>query len=131
MRVVIDTNVLVAARFAPDGPAARVLHLCLAGRVTALCSEEIERENRNILRRVKPSQGFWENLDEYYRRATFVGGGLALAVAEDPADDRYLECAIEGRADYILSSDRHLLDLDGYQGIRICKAGPFLAEVLR
>ena len=47
-------------------------------------------------------------------------GKLRLSVIEeDPADDRYLEGAVEGEVDYLVSGDRHLLDRGEYQGIRI------------
>jgi len=40
-------------------------------------------------------------------------------IKEDPDDDRVLECAIAGRADYIVSGDRHLLKLGSYKSIPI------------
>ena len=128
MRIVIDTNALVAARWAPSGAASRLLDLCIEGKVTVLLTPEIERENRNILRKVKPSEEFWERLERLYSKALPTEPGPRLTVCEDPADDKFLECAVAGQADYIISSDRHLLDQDGYEGICICKAGQFLEE---
>jgi predicted nucleic acid-binding protein len=51
-----------------------------------------------------------------------------LSVSEDPSDDKFVECAVAGKADIIISSDRHLLDLDGYRDIHVCNAGTFLKE---
>jgi predicted nucleic acid-binding protein len=46
-------------------------------------------------------------------------GELSLAaIAEDPSDDRYLECAVEGEPGYIVSGDRHLVGLAQYEGVR-------------
>ena len=57
--------------------------------------------------------------------------GLALSViTEDPADDRYLECAVEAEASYLVSGDRLLLRLAVYQGIPIVTPHTFL-EVLQ
>ncbi len=123
MRVVIDTNALVAARFSPEGAAGRLLDDCIAGRVEAVVSDEIEQENRAILQKVRPSAAFWDRLECFYSHALRVSGGPALHVVEDPADNKYLECALAGAADYIVSSDRHLLAHDGFRGIRICNAG--------
>ena len=54
-------------------------------------------------------------------------GELVLRViADDPDDDHYLSCAIEGEADYIVSGDRHLLEIQEYQGIRILTPRAFL-----
>jgi uncharacterized protein len=123
MRVVIDTNALVAARFSPEGAASRLLDDCIEGRVEAVVSDEIERENRAILQKVRPSREFWDRLERFYSAAVRVTGGPRLDVVEDPADNKYLECAVAGGADCIISSDRHLLVHDGFRGIRICKAG--------
>ena len=44
---------------------------------------------------------------------------LAAGVSDDPADDMVIACALEGHADFIISGDHHLTDLEDYQGIRI------------
>ena len=59
--------------------------------------------------------------------STVVGGKIRLTVfREDPADDRYLEAAVEGGASYIVSGDRLLLALDTYEGIEILTPRRFL-----
>ena len=47
-------------------------------------------------------------------------------IAEDPDDNRVLECAVKGRADLIVSGDRHLLKLGSYQGIAIVTVRQFM-----
>jgi len=47
-------------------------------------------------------------------------------ITEDPSDNEFLGCAIEGEADYILSGDEHLLALKNYRGIQIVNADSFL-----
>jgi putative PIN family toxin of toxin-antitoxin system len=51
---------------------------------------------------------------------------VLMAVPRDPEDNMVLECAIEGKAQYIVSGDKHLLELKGYRGVRIMRAGDFL-----
>jgi predicted nucleic acid-binding protein len=51
------------------------------------------------------------------------------AVPEDPADERVLACALDAGADLIVSDDRHLLDLDSFQGIPILTARAFLERL--
>jgi uncharacterized protein len=59
--------------------------------------------------------------------AEFVGGNLTLPGAcRDPKDDKFLACAIEGNADYIVSGDNDLLDLGDYQTVKIVRAWDFL-----
>jgi putative PIN family toxin of toxin-antitoxin system len=52
-------------------------------------------------------------------------------IAEDPADNRILECALAGKAEYVVSGDRHLLHLDSFKGIRILDVSEFLAVMKR
>jgi hypothetical protein len=52
-----------------------------------------------------------------------------IAVIVDDPDNRILECAEEGRADFIISGDHHLTDLEDYQGIKIVAPATFLALI--
>ncbi len=49
-------------------------------------------------------------------------------IKEDPADNKFLECAIEAKAEYIISADRHLRSLKKQQGVRIVSSGSFLKD---
>jgi len=49
-------------------------------------------------------------------------------VSADPTDNVFLGCTIDGKADYIISGDRHLLELGNYEGIPIVKASDFFAR---
>jgi predicted nucleic acid-binding protein len=50
-------------------------------------------------------------------------------IEEDPMDNRILECAIYGGVEYIVSGDKHLLNLKEYEGIKIFKAKAFLSII--
>jgi len=54
------------------------------------------------------------------------GNPRVNAVAEDPDDNKYIEAAVEGLAQFIVSGDRHLLSLKSYQDIRIVTPRVFL-----
>jgi len=47
-------------------------------------------------------------------------------IQEDPADDKFLECALDGHADYVVSGDDHLLKIEHYQRLRILSVRQFL-----
>jgi len=53
--------------------------------------------------------------------------GRLRVVADDPDDDKVIECAVVGKADYIVTGDQHLLALGQYSGISIVKAAQFLS----
>ena len=59
------------------------------------------------------------------RRAELVQPTIALRLSRDPGDDKFLESAVAGRADYIVSGDAHLLTLSAIQGIPILDAPDF------
>jgi len=68
-----------------------------------------------------------EGLAKTLQVAVLTPGELAVeAVADDPADDLVLACAVEGTADFIISGDHHLPDLENYQGIKIVNPPRFL-----
>ncbi len=50
-------------------------------------------------------------------------------VSPDPDDDKFLACALEGQADYIVTGDPHLLNLKQYHGINILKPYEFLKRI--
>jgi predicted nucleic acid-binding protein len=54
-----------------------------------------------------------------------------VAVIVDEPDNRILECALEGQADFIISGDHHLTDLRNYQGIKIVDPATFLELIAR
>lgn len=61
--------------------------------------------------------------------AQFVDVTSSLhVVTEDPTDNRFLECALDGEADYIVSGDRHLLSVGSFRGIDILRPRDFLIE---
>jgi putative PIN family toxin of toxin-antitoxin system len=49
-----------------------------------------------------------------------------IVVQDDPDDNKFIECALEGKADYIVSGDTHLLNLKEYEGMKIINASEFL-----
>lgn len=53
------------------------------------------------------------------------------AVAADPDDDKYIDPAIQGNADFVVSGDSHLLKLREFQGVRIVTARAFLGTIAR
>jgi putative PIN family toxin of toxin-antitoxin system len=71
-------------------------------------------------------------LDDLAHLAILTPGELALTViTEDPADDRYLECAVEAEASYIVSGDQLLVRLGVYQGIPIVTPRAFVEMLQR
>jgi uncharacterized protein len=127
-RVVIDTNVYISAIFW-GGKPREVVDLGRNARILILTSSEIQAE---IERKLKTKFGIDEKevaqilLD--YSMFTLPINHLhrAKVVDADPDDDKFIGCALAAKAGYIVSGDKHLLDLKNYQGIQIMKAAMFL-----
>lgn len=122
LRVVLDTNALVAARWKPGGASSRLMDLCIRGVCRGVVCTGVIRENIDILKKVKPSAAYWDFLHRYHSSAEVVADLPEVVVEEDPADSVFLACALGGSADYLVSSDRHLCVLDGIEGLRIGNA---------
>ena len=132
MRVVIDSNVWISALVFGGSPR-RVFEAVVSKGHSLALSEEIVTEVRRVLHAKFPdfSLGFEALLTVVAPRIHYVTlGTLQVDVCRDPDDNRVLETAVIGGADFIISGDNDLLALGQYAGISICspaetlKAGP-------
>lgn len=134
MRIVLDANIFVSALVNTQGNPKRILDLWEQGAIDVLVSapiiDEIGRVLRypRIVKRHKQNeQAIQRFLDLLSSEAVRVEPVEVLeAVQEDATDNRYLECAIEGRARYIISGDKHILNLGQYRGIVILSPAAFV-----
>ncbi len=130
-KVVIDTNIYISAIFW-GGKPREVVDLGRDKNILIFTSLDIEKEIAEKLRtKFKLDE---EKVNKVLLDfATFTIPVKVTkriqAVPDDPEDDKFIECAISCNADYIVSGDRHLLNLKGYAGIRILKASEFLSSL--
>ena len=138
MRVVLDSSVLVAALATPNPASASrvVLAAASAGAVRLVITDDLEVEYRRAVEyprvaRCAPRvdrQAFVSRIRDVAERCE--PGAAAGVVPADPADDKVMAAAFGGAADYVLSLDRHLLDLRERRGVEVLTPGAFLG-VLR
>jgi putative PIN family toxin of toxin-antitoxin system len=127
-RVVLDTNVLVAAAYAPTSASRAIVEACLDGDLEAIVSDETVREYRYILGRAVRSGAYQERLEKFLSGGTLVvPERTPRHVPEDAEDDKFLAAALAGQAGWIVTNDHHLLDLDPYWEVRIVRPGEFAA----
>jgi len=114
--VVLDTNVFVAAYWAPSSASARIVRACVEGTIRAVYTSESRGETLAVLRRMKIPEDYVRRLDAYWESAELVEAAPADDVAiDDPEDRKFLEAAMGGEADFLVSNDEHLLSV-GYVG---------------
>jgi putative PIN family toxin of toxin-antitoxin system len=103
-----------------------------------LISPPILAEVRRVLLypRLQKRHGWGEaQVDGFLERVrpaavTTPGTSTLEEVPDDPSDEMYLACALEGGAQYIITGDQHLLRLDPWRGIRIIPPAVFLEAEL-
>ena len=132
MRVVLDTNTLVSALFF-SGTTARLVPLWQSGQCQLLISRRILEEYLRVLAypkfRLTP-QEIRGLLDEVLPFVESVRVRQRLSVVRrDPADDKFLECAVAGRAAYVITGDQDLRTLGSYRRIAIVTAAEFLDQI--
>lgn len=130
-RVVFDTNVMISG-LVWRGRAYQCLLLARTRVVQALYCTDMLAE---LSEKLRYKFGFSENriqatIYEVRRFAERVEISNSLrVVSADPDDDKFIECAVVGKADVIVSGDYHLLDLRRYGQIPILSAAEFVARI--
>lgn len=133
MRVVLDTNVLVSSAL-PGSRLAALVAAWRTRRCRLLVSQEIFEEYLRVLTYPKfrlSSNDITQLLEQdVLPYADFVRVTTRVqAIAADPADDKFLACAVDGRADFLVSGDRHLLELQRFRGIPIVSPRQLLDQL--
>lgn len=128
-KVVVDTNVFVSSFF--GGNPRKIVDLWKSGQITPCLSKAIIEEYVEVLRRL--GLGKERELDELLY--LFAQGVHVLfsaktpqlhLIEEDPADDKFIECAVAMKADFVISGDKSLIALENYMGIKIVTPKEFL-----
>ncbi len=130
-RVVVDTNVLVSA-FLTDGKPRKLL-LELLKNHTVILSSQMLAELVDVLSRDKfaaTSSQVEKFISILLQEAMIVSADCIFKVIlEDPDDDIVLCTALNGKADYIVSGDKHLASLKKFDKIEILRVSQML-EIL-
>jgi putative PIN family toxin of toxin-antitoxin system len=129
---VLDTNVLVSAALS-DGKPYEILSLAENGDIVSITSPAIIAELKDVLTRDRlPFTD--EHVDELVTKILSISRVIRPeidldVIEDDPDDDKILECAVSGDADYIVSGDSHLLDLEQDADIQIYSPAEFLQKL--
>jgi putative PIN family toxin of toxin-antitoxin system len=128
LKVVLDTNLLVAAAYAPASASRRIVAACLRGELIAVVSPALRREYEHILPRAVRGRAGEEMLRRLLEGATVVEPAeVPPVVPDDPDDDKLLAAALAAGAAAVISNDGHLLGLDPFGGVRVVRPVDFVA----
>jgi len=133
MRAVLDTNVVISATLIRGGHEDRILRAWQRGEFESVTSPQILEEMGRALFYGKLLRFRWMSEEEvvallqaFAQESVLVSGRVKVKASRDPEDDKFLAAAVEGRAEYIVTGDRDLLDLKRYKGVRIARPAEFL-----
>ena len=125
----VDTNILISALLSDGKPRRLVTSLLDSGQLVSspqILAELADVVSREKFLRIRPTR-VASFLSILSRGAIIVSvRRVRRIVAEDPADDVVLATALTGGASYIVSGDRHLLDLGRFEGVKIVKVEEML-----
>ena len=136
MRSVVDTGVLVSALIRRQGTTGEVLRALRDGRFTIVYTTSIVVEIIDVLGRDPfrtkyniQAEDITTLINLVRLRGDLVNPGRMLKVCRDPKEDKFLEAALAGEADAIVSGDADLLVLNPFENIPILRPFEFLARI--
>ena len=131
MKIVADTNVVISGIFFGGNPR-KIVEAVAAGSIdayatiideyTGIIDSMIERKQGRINQSI---------LSPLFSAMKIIETGTNIDVCRDPDDNKFIECAVDAKALYIVSGDNDLLDLKEYDEIRIITAKEFCDEYLK
>jgi putative PIN family toxin of toxin-antitoxin system len=136
MRVVLDTGVLISGLIRPSGAVGDGLHALRDGRFTAIYSTPMVLEIIDVLGRQHfrskyhiQAEDITALIDLLRLRGELVTPKQSVTACRDPKDNKFLEAALAGVADVIVSGDDDLLTLNPFEGIDILRPTEFIKRL--
>ena len=133
MKVVVDTNVVISGVFF-GGMPSRVLEAWRDGEFDLVVSPEVLEEYRRVGEELTarfPGVSLAPFLALLVMNAEIVEApGLSDQVSRDRDDEKFIACALAANCQTIISGDKDLLEVTGYQGLKVVAPREFLESVL-
>ncbi|MFN3396840.1 MAG: putative toxin-antitoxin system toxin component, PIN family [Thermodesulfovibrionales bacterium] len=128
MRVVFDTNIFISAFVIPGGYAEKAIVKIIESGDSLIISKEIIDEVLSVL-----SSKFGRDGEALSRVAVYlfeiaelVRPTERVSILKDEPDNRIIECAMEGKADVVVTGDKEMLKMKQFHGIRIISLKEYL-----
>ena len=133
MKIVLDTNVLVSGLLNPHGPPGRIVQMVIAGRISLCYDTRVFCEYREVL--LRPEFPFVAHEVQALLEQIRVAGELLAAAhlpatLPDPDDAPFLEVAIAGRVEYLITGNPRHFPVASRHGVRVVLPADFV-EALR
>lgn len=127
MKVVIDTNILIGGAYDESSISFKIVNEVIEGRLKAYATHQTMRENRLLLRKIVSDREYKELFEKYFRALQIVRRTEKLDVVGDKEDNKLFESAVSAGAQYLITSDREVLDIEEYERVSVVHPGDFWA----
>jgi len=134
MKIILDTNVFISGIFF-SGPPSQILKAWQNSRLQIVLSQEILNEYQRVAESLVakfPTIDILPIIELMTIHGQLIDvEGFDVSVCDDPDDNKFMECAIASNSKIIISGDKHLLKVSGYQGITVLKPREFVDSYLK
>lgn len=138
IRAVLATNVLISAFINRHGPSRHIFNAWQEGKFELVTSLPLLQELDRALHYDRIQRKYALGEDDIYAyilllgtQGTVVPMPLEISpMSRDPADDKFLACALVGRAQYVMSGHQDLLALGTFAGVKVVTPKHFATEIL-
>lgn len=133
-RAVLDTNILISGTLSSKGPASSLIERWIKGDFQLVISPSILDEYYDVAARERIKKHFGPTEEKMKRFLVLLTKASVMTedsytverLTTDPTDNKFLACALEGHADYVVSLDNHLLEIKHFHQIQIVDLKHFL-----
>ncbi len=134
INVVLDVNVFISSIISFTGSSHKIIELALENKIKVFVSLDIlkELEEKLIEEFEQPKEKIERQLALILSYAEVIEPKEKInVIKDDPDDNKFIECASEVNADFIVSWDKHLLTLKSYKNIQIVNPGYFINKYFK
>ena len=131
VKVVLDTNVFISALFwkgAPYEIFRKILKGAIFNFVSPQILEELKEKLSNKFKLPPEKVKEFLEITVFNSKIVYPKRKLKI-VKKHPPDNKIIECAVEAEVCFIISGDKHLLEIKEYNGIKIVTPGKFLSQI--
>jgi putative PIN family toxin of toxin-antitoxin system len=128
MKIVLDTNVLINGFKDEYSYEKKIIDAVIAGEIEAYANKQTLQENKLIASQLINNDDYKRDLDALFLKINWVLNRRQIHIVRDAEDNKILESAVEAGAEYLVTSDNDLLQLENHQNVKIVNPSEFWAN---
>jgi putative PIN family toxin of toxin-antitoxin system len=127
MKVVLDTNVIIDGLRDDYSYEKQIIDAVRSGEIEAFANHQTIRENRLIMRRLVDHPEYEQEINQLFSQINQVINRRQIRIVADREDNKILDSAVEAGAEYLITRDNDLLNIEEHQGVKIVTPANFWA----